>query len=516
MKNLLTIGILLLLSGTLFAQVRSEASKIPAYPRIKPMPQLNATPLAKRSFPFMQNAPANDTSYWVSYAEAVDSQYMSGALSLLPLWPDSLGYVTVDETSGFHWYIHGFASVLDPASYFIGEYVGAENWFSLYQSYKLDSLAFGYTYDRNVETYNGDSIVDTLMIYIIDPDTLRYATIPNNPQQGDTPIVTLIPYIDTLNSPPPGAVIRKDTVLLTQDDAVSSSTGNFDLIVIALDSAVETRPGQLLAVAFQYLPGKPYSLGDTIIDQRPPPAEVANPQNLFRLVTYEENPEQFPLAVFDDESFNYGGVAHIAVRYPESNFSWNGYYLSNLAFSAGYRYEHAYMFWHVKPKGASFTTSKSNCKTAQLTDVSNFGPTEWTWIYDNDSTTIKTGSSVTYEFPGSGVYNVCLYAKNDSVDYVYCEELKIFCASIGEGNDFDLELYPIPARDHLMVSAAEAGGQDFLITIIDLQGREIYSETIKSSNGLKKVVDVKAFPDGLYTVKVQSEKGFAVKKVLVQ
>ena len=84
--------------------------------------------------------------------------------------------------------------------------------------------------------------------------------------------------------------------------------------------------------------------------------------------------------------------------------------------------------------------------------------------------------------------------------------------------DYGLRCDPNPARNHLQVSYDAAGNTAFVIELLDYRGRQLLTWAPSPAAGhpvrIRTEISLKGIPAGLYLVRVRSESGMQIKKVL--
>lgn len=81
----------------------------------------------------------------------------------------------------------------------------------------------------------------------------------------------------------------------------------------------------------------------------------------------------------------------------------------------------------------------------------------------------------------------------------------------------DVTAFPNPANDRLNISAGESLAGKVTITISDLLGQAVYSELVEDMvRGEVYTIRTADFSEGVYTLKVTSEKGSVTRKVVVK
>jgi hypothetical protein len=83
-------------------------------------------------------------------------------------------------------------------------------------------------------------------------------------------------------------------------------------------------------------------------------------------------------------------------------------------------------------------------------------------------------------------------------------------------NTGTISAYPIPAKSFVNIVSTRGFGNDATITLTDVTGRDVYSQTIADGSTDPLRVDVSGFAAGIYLVKVQSSEGTSSMKITVE
>ena len=527
MKKVTTILFTALLGGVGFAQSPQMLdNEIPILPRdAKETPKEMV--YEDRYLDGSRDADLN--YYWINYSLAVDLAYNGLALenlAAMPLWPDSTVKVVGNDGTGpfeYYWYIHSMANTFDPTSFYIHDYVDYEYypdvpppvptplWFDEKHAYEVDSVGLYYYYDR----YNTD-VTDTLEVYIITPGSSAFVfgTLGDPPHQA-----VYQRYIDDFNRP--NGTIETYTVLLGNEDSASFGIGYIEL---PIDIEIPKDPSgndNKIGIAFSYKPGQSYALGDTLLDFNDPPL-TTNQLNTFWLLTNEEVFESFPTA-YEDGSFNQDGIATSDVRYNISTTGWNGYYINTLAFlAAEYAFEHAFVDWHIAPKGAAFAFQDvSPCVdlTVEFFDQSNFmedpAAASYYWLFGDGMISFDQNPVHTYDEPGT--YQACVVVTEGAISYEVCRNVSVdYCVGIDEIASLnDLTIFPNPASSLLNINASFNSNEDVFIQIYNNQGQLVYNYNEGVTSNIAQTIDVSNLSSGVYLMQLTTSNGEQLSRSFV-
>ncbi|MFN0274936.1 MAG: T9SS type A sorting domain-containing protein [Chitinophagales bacterium] len=474
--------------------------------------------------------------YWLNFSDAVDYVFNGGLgenIDFMVMWPDSTAVVTDGAGGIFHWYIHGYTHLFDPLSEYHAEFVNANytligdaaDWFTEDHAFHVDSMAFYYAYIRPNTGY-----VDTLKVYLIGPasgaidlDAYTYDSDGDGTffEEGEDAIIDATRYDDGTNGTY-GTGVTEYTFLLDNDDSTSFATQ----MIIPVDYTIpDNDPEHFIGAAFQFIPGGPYSFGDTLLEQSDPPLPVTNPLNNFYLVVYEEIADSDP-ASFTENTSNQDGIVLPETRYQlfsgGSSFL-NNYYYSTFGFVPEFRYEHAYVDWHVAPKGAYWLSAKpSPCidLTLNFTDLTNFvsDPDDAVYFWDfGDGSGVSFDQDPTYTFTTPGTYTVTLIVTEGSESFKFEKTVLVdFCSDINDIESLtNFQVYPVPTNDVVNMNLNFTTPENVEISIANLQGQIVYTTTEKNVSLLSKSIDVSNLSAGSYVIKIANSTNIATKTFMI-
>jgi len=471
------------------------------------------------------------TYYWLNYSDAVDYAFNGWALenlAALPLWPDSTSYVVTGTGEDFYWYGHGYVHLFDPISDYVSDFVDdnytvigdASDWYNDDHAFEIDSVRFYYYYDRFNTGYT-----DTLKVYVLAPNSTCYQEgyYLDNDANGDFDdgidiSLFLSKYSYTGNKP--SGTVTEYTILLGDDD-----TASFNIATKAIDLNLvinKNSPDHFVGIAFQFVPGQPYSSGDTLLDFSDPPLLVTNPLNRFWLLCNEEILESAP-ASWAEYSENQDGFASTEVRYDISVGGWNGFYVSTYAYVDAFAFEHGYVDWLVAPKGVNFlATAISPCVslTKNFNDLSNFAAdpdaATYYWEFGDGGVSFERNPTYTYTIPGT--YNVCLSVDYGGAAYDYCKNVSVdYCTGIEEIDNLSaMSIFPNPADDVLNINLTFGVAQDAIVSIVNMAGQTVYSSNTGLVSNFTNAIDISNLASGLYMAKVTSGNQATIRNFVVE
>jgi hypothetical protein len=137
------------------------------------------------------------------------------------------------------------------------------------------------------------------------------------------------------------------------------------------------------------------------------------------------------------------------------------------------------------------------------------------WLDCNAGMALIPGeTNQSYTTTGSGDFAVVV-TENGCVDTSAC--VNITATGIAAANENDMIVYPNPASGIFNLGFANANFSELLITIVDIQGKLVYSASEKNVNGAyTKVINLGELSKGLYYIKVNTGMEVKIKKLTIQ
>jgi len=81
----------------------------------------------------------------------------------------------------------------------------------------------------------------------------------------------------------------------------------------------------------------------------------------------------------------------------------------------------------------------------------------------------------------------------------------------------DIALYPNPSNGKYSVELNNVLKGNVKISVVDLQGKEVYQENLNNFNGYQKFsVDISQLPKGIYFMKLSNGENAATKRLILQ
>jgi Zn-dependent metalloprotease/chitodextrinase len=178
---------------------------------------------------------------------------------------------------------------------------------------------------------------------------------------------------------------------------------------------------------------------------------------------------------------------------------------------------------------ANYTsTGSTSSPTAQFTSVTstmvgqlvNFtdqsvGGAYWTWNFGDGTGSSLQNPSHTYTAPG--VYTVTLRVTGASgCDDEFSVQITVGGVGIHIGQLVEWSAIPNPAHDQLRVKGKLATETGLQLRLMNHLGQEVYVEQLPSALVFDRRLDLKGLARGMYFLRLESDGGVVVKKVVLQ
>ncbi len=89
----------------------------------------------------------------------------------------------------------------------------------------------------------------------------------------------------------------------------------------------------------------------------------------------------------------------------------------------------------------------------------------------------------------------------------------IIPVGLEENDPGSFSMYPVPAQDYFNIQTSSLHGAEYL-TVFDALGRIVHTQAFSHETNIK-TVDTSTWPIGNYFVKVQTDKGDAIQKLII-
>ena len=156
---------------------------------------------------------------------------------------------------------------------------------------------------------------------------------------------------------------------------------------------------------------------------------------------------------------------------------------------------------------ASFTLTDNALQVTVINTSSN-DPTTISWNFD-DGTIVNNMDTVVHTYAAAGTYDICLTATNAAGSNQSCQSVTVQGVGIEEIAN-TVTIYPIPVTNTLTIETSVAIER---VEVMDVTGKVVIS--VKNTT-TKATIDMNDLSNGVYLVKIHTEKGIISKKVMKQ
>jgi len=161
------------------------------------------------------------------------------------------------------------------------------------------------------------------------------------------------------------------------------------------------------------------------------------------------------------------------------------------------------------------TTIDATTNTSGAVITSNSSTGTFQWLDCNlASAPIAGETNQAYTSTANGSYAVQV-TDNGCVDTSAC--VIISTTAIENNSENQLSVYPNPTIGIFNIAISNASISELVITIVDIQGKEVFSSVDKNVNGeFNKQIDLEELSKGLYYIKVNTGTDVMIQKLIVQ
>lgn len=170
---------------------------------------------------------------------------------------------------------------------------------------------------------------------------------------------------------------------------------------------------------------------------------------------------------------------------------------------------------------SSFTSSNTTICEGQSIDFTNASTGGTMYEWDEGTTTFSTSTtSATKVFATAGTYVISLWAYDQYEECADSTGVTItvnVCGAISDVlPDNFIKLYPNPGAQVFTIEMLVEDVQDVEISIVSVQGQEVYNEQLNNYSGLyQEQIDSRDFANGVYLVRVSLGKRVVTKKLTI-
>ena len=164
---------------------------------------------------------------------------------------------------------------------------------------------------------------------------------------------------------------------------------------------------------------------------------------------------------------------------------------------------------------ADFSYTSVTGTTVSFTDIGS-GADMIYWDFDNDGLaddSCAAGESVQYEFPSASVFGVEMTSVNACGEDISTQNVLVQDVGIEELKDMiDFSSYPNPATDLITVFVRDASTNVDRISVLDLNGKELFRSSVANSNNHQ--IELNKLASGIYVLQVSTSKGIINERII--
>ncbi len=151
-------------------------------------------------------------------------------------------------------------------------------------------------------------------------------------------------------------------------------------------------------------------------------------------------------------------------------------------------------------------------------DLSTNFPSNWKWEFGDGSGSIVKQPTVKV-YNAIQTYNVCLTVGNTfGTSNKVCKDVSVTAITTGINDielDQEISLFPNPSNGKAALLVKTANAPQLTVTVYNILGETIINPTTYKAGTTNIQLDLTSVSNGLYLVKIQSDKGATVKQLTV-
>lgn len=158
-------------------------------------------------------------------------------------------------------------------------------------------------------------------------------------------------------------------------------------------------------------------------------------------------------------------------------------------------------------------TATTNDATVSVNNTTT-NATSYAWNY-GDGTTSTLQNPAAHTYASNGTFTITLIATNSCGSDTASHDVTITGVFINSVSyDLSFDVFPNPSTGNVSLNFSADNSSSYDLNIYDLSGKNVYAEKITATAGnVQKQLDLTALPKGIYTLRLNSEGGFGVKKL---
>lgn len=161
---------------------------------------------------------------------------------------------------------------------------------------------------------------------------------------------------------------------------------------------------------------------------------------------------------------------------------------------------------------SSFITSQ-NLNIINVLELS-LGATSWSWDFGDGSAIDTVQNPGPHVYAAAGSYNITLTVSNGTCSSTLVVPVVISTAAgINQLNAASISLMPNPVKDMLTVNLSSVVGK-VALSVTSSLGQVVYSSNGAEIKNEKAVLNLSALKSGIYILKIESNDGVVLKKIV--
>lgn len=161
----------------------------------------------------------------------------------------------------------------------------------------------------------------------------------------------------------------------------------------------------------------------------------------------------------------------------------------------------------------TYTGNLQPGETINFTNITSSNPdiSSFEWSAPGATATTGAGNTFATSFANTGTYQVSLFARNDDVCEKMTKTLQIFGVNINNISADEINIFPNPATE--LVTVQHSLNEKVSLKMYNSIGTLVYqSSSVQNSHQ----INLKNFAKGIYLINLETEKGNAVRKLIIK
>ena len=168
---------------------------------------------------------------------------------------------------------------------------------------------------------------------------------------------------------------------------------------------------------------------------------------------------------------------------------------------------------------ANFTAVVTAGNNVELTNTSTSNlPFTSSWDF-GDGSPLENTEDATHTYADAGVYTVQLTVTSDCGTDIFTEEVTISDANnVNELSTLtNINVYPNPSQGGVFELVIEnVTTNKIRINVLDFTGRAVFHIEEEAQGEFRKTLDLSSFSKGIYSMKLESDNGTEIRKLIIQ